>query len=65
MHVPDRYWLLTFAADALHTLLDCCTFGDLLRLRAPDEPSRSTFERLCTLLSSVTFIDKSKFEVIT
>ena len=59
MHVPDRYWLLlTCAADALHMLLDCCTFGDLLRLRAPDEPSRFTFESLCTLLSSVTLIDK-------
>ena len=63
MHVPERYWLLlTCAVDALHPLLDCCTFGDLLRLRAPDECSRSTFERLCTLLSSVTFIDKSKLK---
>lgn len=60
-HVQDRYWLLLGSAtDALHTLLDCFTFGDLLRLRAPEEASRSAFERLCTLLGSITFIDKSK-----
>lgn len=60
-HIQDRYWLLLVcAADALHTLLDCFTFGDLLRLRAPDEASRSAFERLCTLLGAVTSIEKSK-----
>ena len=56
-------WLTATGSSRAHAV--DALFGDLLRLRAPDEPSRSTFERLCTLLSSVTFIDKSKFEVIT